>query len=78
MKSMRERASERLPELERKRERNKAWRRVGSGKRSDGGRHLYSALNRAPPPPPRMIARINARKRSAYSAGGTGLILCYK
>src|SRR5712671_193732 len=24
-----------------------------------------------------MIARINARKRSAYSAGGTGLILCY-
>ena len=37
----------------------------------------YSALNRAPPPPPRMIARIKARKRSAYSAGGTGLILCY-
>jgi hypothetical protein len=24
-----------------------------------------------------MIARINAMKRSAYSAGGTGLILCY-
>ena len=27
------RARERLRELERKRERNKAWRRVGSGKR---------------------------------------------
>lgn len=39
--------------------------------------YCYSALNRAPPPPPRMIARIKARKRSAYSGGGTGLILCY-
>jgi hypothetical protein len=46
--------------------------------KSVGDRRLYSPLNRAPPPPPRMIARINARKRSAYSAGGTGLILCYK
>lgn len=36
----------------------------------------YSALNRVPPSPPRMIARINAKNRSPYSAGGTGLILC--
>ena len=45
----------------------KSWVRSGGG---------YSALNRAPPSPPRMIARINAKKRSPYSAGGTGLILC--
>jgi hypothetical protein len=62
------RASERGYELER-RERNEMRGKVGW--------HLYSALNRAPPPPHRMIARMNARKRSAYSAGGTGLILCY-
>jgi len=36
----------------------------------------YSALNRSPPPPPRMIAFMNAKNRSAYSTGGTGLILC--
>ena len=46
--------------------------------KSVSDRRLYSPLNRAPPPPPRIIARINARKRSAYSVGGTGLILCYK
>src|SRR5712664_2845334 len=48
--------------------------------RKDGRRATgdgYSALKRAPPSPPRMIARINAKKRSPYSAGGTGLILCY-
>lgn len=38
----------------------------------------YSALNRAPPPPPRMIAFIKAKNRSPYSFGGTGLILCWK
>lgn len=37
---------------------------------------LYSALNRAPPSPPRIMAFMNEKKRSAYSAGGTGLILC--
>ena len=36
----------------------------------------YSDLKRAPPPPPRMMAFMNAKKRSPYSCGGTGLILC--
>ena len=36
----------------------------------------YSDLNRPPPSPPRMIDFMNEKKRSAYSCGGTGLILC--
>lgn len=38
----------------------------------------YSDLNFSPPPPPRIIACMKVKNRSAYSAGGTGLILCYE
>lgn len=37
----------------------------------------HSPLNFSPPSPPRMIAFMNAKNRSPYSCGGTGLILCY-
>ena len=35
-----------------------------------------SALNFSRPCPPRMISFMNEKKRSPYSLGGTGLILC--
>lgn len=38
---------------------------------------LNPSRNRSTPSPC-MIAFINAKKRSEYSSGGTGLILCYK
>jgi len=39
-------------------------------------RHHDSALNFSPPSPPRMISFMKEKKRSPYSLGGTGLILC--
>ena len=39
---------------------------------------IYSDLNLSIPSPPLMIAFINEKNRSAYSVGGTGLILCCK
>ena len=39
------------------------------------GREDYG-LNDSAPSPPRMMAFINEKNRSAYSSGGTGLILC--
>jgi hypothetical protein len=44
--------------------------------RRRGPHRVYSDLKRAPPPPPRMMALIKSKNRSAYSPGGTGLILC--
>ena len=46
------------------------------GKHEDQGRN-YSALKRSLPLPPLITAFIKVKKRSEYSAGGTGLILCY-
>jgi hypothetical protein len=37
---------------------------------------IYSDLNLSIPPPPLIIAFINEKNLSAYSVGGTGLILC--
>lgn len=36
------------------------------------------ALNRCPPPPPRITACKNSKNRFPYSTGSTGLILCCK
>jgi hypothetical protein len=55
----------------------KSCSRISRKPRDEGHAGYYSALNRSPPPPPLITAFINAKKRSEYSAGGTGLILCY-
>ena len=39
-------------------------------------RSIYSDLNLSMPSPPLMTAFMNEKNLSAYSGGGTGLILC--
>ena len=48
--------------------------RMRAGFTADGS--VHSALKRSPPSPSRMTALRKEKKRSEYSPGSTGLILC--